>query len=86
MAKYRVLSLDGGGMRGLISIVLIQRLSAEPGLESWLSQVDLVAGTSTGGLIALAIARGVDLRVVYSCIRPKAKRSFRNPGSMSWLL
>jgi len=77
MAKYRVLSLDGGGMRGLISIVLIQRLSAEPGLESWLSQVDLVAGTSTGGLIALAIARGVDLRVVYALYKTKGKEIFQ---------
>jgi uncharacterized protein len=81
MPKYRVLSLDGGGLRGLISIVLMQRLSAVPGLESWLNQVDLVAGTSTGGLIALAIARGVDLRVVYALYKTKGKAIFEK----TWL-
>jgi patatin-like phospholipase/acyl hydrolase len=30
MAKYHILSLDGGGLRGLI---LLQRLNAEPGLK-----------------------------------------------------
>ena len=56
MPKYRVLSLDGGGLRGLISVILLQRLNAEPGLKGWFHNLDLVAGTSTGGLLALAIA------------------------------
>jgi patatin-like phospholipase/acyl hydrolase len=81
MAKYRVLSLDGGGIRGLISIILMQRLIAVPGLEGWLDQVDLVAGTSTGGLIALAIARGIDLRVVRALYKDKGKEIFEK----SWL-
>ena len=34
---YRVLSLDGGGIRGLITVILMQRLNQEPGLENWLS-------------------------------------------------
>ena len=51
---YRVLSLDGGGIRGLITVILMQRLSKEPGLTDWLAPVDLIAGTSTGGLLALA--------------------------------
>ncbi len=58
MAKYRILSLDGGGIRGIVTTVIMQRLAATPGLEAFLDQVDLIAGTSTGGLLALAIARG----------------------------
>jgi patatin-like phospholipase/acyl hydrolase len=68
MSHYRVVSLDGGGIRGIVSLVLMQRLSAEPGLENWLDSVDLLAGTSTGGLIALGLARGIslaDLRDLY---------------------
>jgi len=61
MRKYRVLSLDGGGIRGIISVVLLQRLCQEPGMKKWLNRVQLVAGTSTGGLIALGIAKGVPL-------------------------
>lgn len=31
MAKYRVVSIDGGGIRGLITMVLLQRIVATPG-------------------------------------------------------
>lgn len=63
---YRILSLDGGGVRGLFTIVLLQRLDeAFPG---WLKKVDLLAGTSTGGVIAIGLAAGLaprDLRHLY---------------------
>jgi patatin-like phospholipase/acyl hydrolase len=56
LSKYRILTLDGGGIRGLITAILLKRLEeAKPG---FLSSVDLVAGTSTGGLIALGLASG----------------------------
>ena len=61
MAKYRVLSIDGGGIRGIVTTVMMQRLAATPGLEGFLEKVDLIAGTSTGGLLALGIARGLSL-------------------------
>jgi patatin-like phospholipase/acyl hydrolase len=61
MAKYRILSIDGGGIRGIVTTVLMQRLQTTPGLEGFLDKVDLVAGTSTGGLLALGIARGLGL-------------------------
>ena len=66
MSKYRILSFDGGGIRGLLTAILLERLeAAAPG---WLEKADLLAGTSTGGLIALGLARGlspVALRSVY---------------------
>jgi patatin-like phospholipase/acyl hydrolase len=61
MAKYRILSIDGGGIRGIVTTVMMQRLQATPGLEGFLDDVDLIAGTSTGGLLALGIARGLGL-------------------------
>ena len=64
MAKYRILSIDGGGIRGIVTAVLMQRLQATPGLEGFLDKVDLVAGTSTGGLLALGIARGLGLEEI----------------------
>ncbi|MCA9668538.1 MAG: patatin-like phospholipase family protein [Myxococcales bacterium] len=57
MAKYRILSLDGGGVRGVYTAVLLKRLEARaPG---FLASIDLFAGTSTGGIIALALAFGL---------------------------
>lgn len=53
---YHILALDGGGIRGLLTAILLQRLeAARPGL---LAQVNLFAGTSTGGILALGLAAG----------------------------
>lgn len=66
MAKYRILTIDGGGVRGLLVTVLLQQLDARtPG---WRDHIDLVAGTSTGGIIALGLAKGLsptELRDLY---------------------
>jgi patatin-like phospholipase/acyl hydrolase len=81
MAAYRVLSLDGGGIRGIITVVLLKRLAAEPGLGGWLDEVDLIAGTSTGGLLALGIARDIDLGVIEDLYLTKGPAIFDD----SWL-
>lgn len=65
MAKYRILSIDGGGIRGIVTTVIMQRLAATPGLEDFLDTVDLIAGTSTGGLLALALAHGRGLDEIH---------------------
>ncbi len=54
---YRVLCLDGGGIRGVFTTTILERLeAAAPG---FLAKVDLFAGTSTGGIIALGLAAGL---------------------------
>jgi hypothetical protein len=53
---FRILSLDGGGVRGALTTVLLQRIIDE--VPSFLDEVDLIAGTSTGGLIGLMLAAG----------------------------
>lgn len=58
MAKCRILSLDGGGLRGLITARILQRLNDDPKIKGWLDDVDLFAGTSTGGILALGLAAG----------------------------
>lgn len=58
MSRYRILTLDGGGIRGVLTAVLLERLKgAVPG---FLEGTDLYAGSSTGGILALALAAGVD--------------------------
>jgi patatin-like phospholipase/acyl hydrolase len=50
----KVLSIDGGGIRGIIPAMILAELENRLGKQ--LHKVfDLIAGTSTGGIIALAI-------------------------------
>lgn len=54
--RIRVLSIDGGGIRGIIpSLVLaeLERRAGRPAADLF----DLVAGTSTGGILALALTQ-----------------------------
>jgi len=57
---YRILSLDGGGIRGVLTATLLDRLEAA--VPGFLDKVNMFAGTSTGGLLALGLARGLTPR------------------------
>jgi patatin-like phospholipase/acyl hydrolase len=81
MSKYRVVSIDGGGIRGLVTIILLQRIVATPGLENLLDSIDLIAGTSTGGLLTLGIARPIDLAKIRDLYVTKGPKIFDD----SWL-
>ena len=53
--KFRILSIDGGGLKGLIAIKILQAIERLTG-KAVKDQFDLFAGTSTGGLIVSALA------------------------------
>jgi len=48
---YRILCLDGGGVRGAITIELLNRIVAHD--PDFLDEVDFICGTSAGGLLTL---------------------------------
>lgn len=54
-----ILSLDGGGMRGILTIQLLKKLEAIAGIPCY-QLFDMVAGTSTGAIIAGLITTGHD--------------------------
>jgi len=57
---YKVLSIDGGGIRGIIPARLLERLEIHrPGI---VQEFDLYAGTSTGAVLAAGFANGFQPR------------------------
>ena len=76
MTAYRILALDGGGIRGYLTILLLEKLAKErPG---FLEQIDLFAGTSTGSIIALALASGKSPCEVRSLYESEGKNIFHD--------
>jgi hypothetical protein len=81
----RILSLDGGGVRGAATIAFLERIEAlieeiegrPVRLGDWF---DLIGGTSIGAIIATALALGYrvsEIRTFYEQLAPKIfKRSF----------
>lgn len=55
---FQILCLDGGGLKGLFSAVVLAELENDLGVDL-LDHFDLVAGTSAGGIIALAFGKGL---------------------------
>ena len=60
MTTIKVLSLDGGGVRGIITARLLEMFCEKAGLEpqELYKYFDIIAGTSIGGIQALGYAQG----------------------------
>ncbi|MCH9811503.1 patatin-like phospholipase family protein [bacterium] len=58
---YRILSIDGGGVRGAFALKMLKFIEEEVD-KDFLQKVDCFAGTSTGGLIATCLNLGMSPR------------------------
>jgi patatin-like phospholipase/acyl hydrolase len=66
MAKlFRILALDGGGVRGIIPATVLAEIEQRTG-QPIANLFDLIAGTSTGGLLALGLTKPLNARPQYS--------------------
>ncbi|XP_078286737.1 85/88 kDa calcium-independent phospholipase A2 isoform X2 [Rhinoraja longicauda] len=80
----RLLCLDGGGIRGLVLIQLliaIEQIAGQPIREMF----DWISGTSTGGILALAIVHGKSmqyLRCLYFHMKDKVFKGSRPFSSL----
>ena len=59
-SPFAILALDGGGTRGVYSAQVLARIEQETG-EPTREHFDLIAGTSTGSIIAGAAAVGIPM-------------------------
>jgi hypothetical protein len=85
LSPFRVLSLDGGGMRGTYTATYLDQVAANFARQRGLAALDvgaafdLIVGTSTGGIIACALAKGIPLGEVVGLYRDVGPAIFSRP-------
>ena len=77
--RFQILSLDGGGAKGVFSAAVLAGFEEDLG-HSVVDHFDLIVGTSTGGLIALALGVGMDPREIVGFYLREAPNVFPGPG------
>ena len=60
---FKILSLDGGGIKGLYAAKFLAQIEEKTGKLSG-EYFDMISGTSTGGLLALGITRGIPCKQI----------------------
>lgn len=60
VGRRKLLALDGGGIRGAITLGILKRIEDLVGQPLW-QFFDYIAGTSTGAIIAAGLARGLSV-------------------------
>jgi uncharacterized protein len=87
--RFQILSLSGGGYRGLFTIEVLSRLEQQAGRPIG-ECFDLIAGTSIGGIIAIGLAMGkpaAEIKKVFldrgEEIFPRGEKPKSRPGR--WL-
>lgn len=79
---YRVLSLDGGGMRGAYAAAYLDRMASAGAKSRGVGDLDvgagfdMIVGTSSGGIIACALAMGIPPREVVALYREHGSKVF----------
>ena len=72
----RILSIDGGGIRGYFSAYILERIQQELGIN-FSEYFDLIAGTSTGSIIASSLSINHPISEVIKLYKDKGKDIFK---------
>ena len=79
---FRILSIDGGGICGILPASLLAEVEARfLNGTSIAGYFDLMAGTSTGGIIALGLAVGLNAAAIQAFYMDRGDRVFPNPNA-----
>ena len=84
MSRFRILSLDGGGIRGLFAARFLAEIEVGTG-KRIAEHFDLITGTSTGGIIALGLGLGLSAESIAAFYRENGPKLFRETWGVSVL-
>jgi len=83
--RFKILSLDGGGIKGVYTAELLRLCEETFGREQPVARYfDMIAGTSTGGIIALGLGLGISTADITAFYRDDGRRIFP-PLPTNWL-
>lgn len=72
---FKILSIDGGGIKGLYSASILASFEAKTG-KRITDHFDMICGTSTGGLIAIGLASGMSAQSLVDLYVKKGSEIF----------
>lgn len=77
---FRILSIDGGGIRGIIPAKILALLEEELGRRGMSTHIcdyfDMICGTSTGGIIAIGLGLGMPAKEILKIYKENAEQIF----------
>jgi len=83
--RFRILSLDGGGIKGLFPATVLAELERRYlSGASIAGYFDLVAGTSTGGIIALGLGAGLTAAKMADLYATRGEKVFPQSSETLW--
>jgi len=74
--KFNILSLDGGGVKGIVSARILDLIQTKLGIDIY-NYFDLIVGTSTGSIIASTLATNGDISKVVIEYEKQAPKIFK---------
>lgn len=82
-ATFRILSLDGGGIRGIMSALWLKELQSMLG-SPLRDHFHIIAGTSTGSILACAVAQGMEPQRIVDLYEQRGADIFSGPAGRAW--
>ncbi len=80
--KYRILSIDGGGMKGIFTAYAIWKLEEDYNIKI-LDYFDMIIGTSTGALISAGLLSGLSGKKIYETYVDENNKIFAGKKSFT---
>lgn len=83
-SRFQVLSMDGGGLKGIFTAAFLSHIEEHAGIKL-IDCFDLIAGTSTGGIIALGLGLGYSPRDILNFYKEEGPKIFPSQNGLTRL-